>query len=281
MNIFKEAHLFSKPDINDPNIATLYHALWSDDHISKGMLESHLNPDKDGATSNHAFVAKSAAWIAAIAPPQTHRNLLDLGCGPGVYAERFAGEGYNVTGVDYSRRSLDYAKEQTVINKSNIEYHYQNYLTIDYNEQFDIVTIINKDYPVLSHSGRITLLSKIYKALKPNGMFIFDTLTPKMREPEHKTWRYNGNGGFCSADPHLLLEAVYQYNDADQTQITKTIVITDNETKCYICPYHFFTKEKIISEVEPVGFTKGAFYGDIAGSAYSDDGETICAVYLK
>jgi len=79
-----------------------------------------------------------------------------------------------------------------VLNCSGIEYHYQNYLTIDYIEQFDVITIINKDYPALSITDRITLLKKVYQALKPNGKSIFDVLTPKMRKKESRSWQLNG-----------------------------------------------------------------------------------------
>ena len=107
--------LLKKPELYALNATSLYRALWDDEHISKGMLESHLNPDEDGATNNHAFVFKSAQWIANLAPPPQFEKLLDLGCGPGIYAERFAKEGYSVTGVDYSKRSIGYAKEQTAL----------------------------------------------------------------------------------------------------------------------------------------------------------------------
>ena len=96
------------------------------------------------------------------------QQLLDLGCGPGVYAERFNKAGYKVTGIDFSKRSIEYAKQQTLLNKSNIGYHYQNYLTIDYMEQFDVVTLIYCDYAVLPITERRILLEKVYQALKPN-----------------------------------------------------------------------------------------------------------------
>ena len=37
-------------------------------------------------------------------------NLLDLGCGPGIYAELFYQYGYQVTGIDLSKRSISYAQ---------------------------------------------------------------------------------------------------------------------------------------------------------------------------
>ena len=69
---------------------------WNDEHISKGMLESHLNPNWDGASRNHQFIDKSAKWISEIAPPSLNIRLLDLGCGPGLYTERFNNIGYSV-----------------------------------------------------------------------------------------------------------------------------------------------------------------------------------------
>ncbi len=105
-----------------------------------------------------------------------------MSCGPGLYAERFSSAGYVVTGIDFSKRSIEYAKKQTLLNKSSIEYHYKNYLTIDYLEKFDVVTLIYCDYAVLSIKERHILLKKVYQALKPNGKFIFDVFTPIMRK---------------------------------------------------------------------------------------------------
>ena len=273
--------LLNKTELNAPGTIISNYDLWDDEHISKGMLKSHLNPEEEGATSKHDFVSESVQWIAQIAPPARYTNLLDLGCGPGIYAERFAKAGYSVTGVDFSKRSIGYAKEQTELNSSGIEYHLQNYLTIDYTERFDVITIINKDYPVLSITDRIILLKKVYQALKPGGKFIFDVFTPKMRAKESRTWRFHENGGFINEKPHLLLEAVYQYDDEDKTELNRNIVVTDEDVNCINIWNHYLSKEMLLSETMPIGFDKIDFFGDIAGRKYSDEGETICAVITR
>jgi len=175
----------AKPKLYDPST----NKFWDDKHISKGMLEAHLNPNWDAATRKLEFLEKSVNWILKIAPSSQYKFLLDLGCGPGLYAERFANVGYSVTGVDYSKRSIAYAKKQTLLNKSNIKYHYQNYLTIDYIEQFNLITLIYCDYAALSITDRLILLRKVYQALKPNGKFIFDVFTPLMRKDESRSWQ--------------------------------------------------------------------------------------------
>ncbi|NLG88348.1 MAG: methyltransferase domain-containing protein [Clostridiaceae bacterium] len=254
---------------------------WDDEHISKGLLEAHLNPEWDAATRKLDFVDKSVSWIAAIAPPAQFKNLLDLGCGPGIYAERFHKAGYSVTGIDFSKRSIDYAKKQSLRSKINIEYHYMNYLKIDYKERFDVITLIYCDYGALSITDRITLLKKVYEALKLGGKFIFDVFTPVKRNDESRSWHYFDNGGFWSEKPHICLESVYQYDDEDETELRQTIVITEDTVNCYNIWDHFFTTEKLVSEIKPAGFGSYELYGDVAGKEYSDTGETICIVLTK
>ncbi len=57
---------------------------WDDEHISSEMLKCHLHPTTDAASRNHNFIDKSVDWIRVIAPPQTSKKVLDLGCGPGL-----------------------------------------------------------------------------------------------------------------------------------------------------------------------------------------------------
>ncbi|WP_243428297.1 class I SAM-dependent methyltransferase [Clostridium rhizosphaerae] len=204
-----------------------------------------------------------------------------MGCGPGLYAERFNSAGYSVTGVDFSKRSILYAKEQTLLNKSNIEYHYQNNLTIDYIEQFDVITLIYCDYAALSITDRLILLRKVYQALKPNGKFIFDVFTPPMRKGENRSWKYYEKGGFFSEKPHVCLDSVYQYDDEDSTELRQSIVLTEETVNCYNIWDHFFTKDALLSEIQIAGFNTFEFYGDIAGKEFSDSGETICGVFTK
>lgn len=267
----------TKPKLYAPST----NKFWDDEHISKGMLAAHLNPNWDAATRKPEFLDKSVDWISEIAPSSQYKLLLDLGCGPGLYAERFNSAGYTVTGVDFSKRSIAYAKEQTLLNKSTIEYHYQNYLTIDYIEQFDLITLIYCDYAALSITDRLILLRKVYQALKPNGKFIFDVFTPLMRKKESHSWEYYKESGFFSEKPHICLESVYHYDDEDNTELRQSIVITEEAVNCYNIWDHFFTKEALLSEIQTAGFNTFEFYGDISGKEFSDSGETICGVLTK
>ncbi len=102
-----------------------------------------------------------------------------MGCGPGLYAERLHKKGYNITGIDFSQRSINYARKKARERNQEINYVYKNYMDINYKNEFEIVILIYCDFGVLSDIRRQVLLKKIYESLKPGGKFIFDVFTLK------------------------------------------------------------------------------------------------------
>ena len=105
---------------------------WDDSHISAHMLQAHLDPDVDAASRKPETIDRTVDWLAARLRLQPGDRLLDLGCGPGLYCTRFAARGLQVTGIDYSRRSIDYAIGHAPVRVPAIEYIYGNYLETDY-----------------------------------------------------------------------------------------------------------------------------------------------------
>lgn len=271
-------HFLVKPLIFTPSTAEF----WNHPHISKGMLEAHLNTQWDAASRKESFINESVSWISSMLPSASYPDLLDIGCGPGLYAEKFHEAGYSVTGIDFSERSITYAQEQSILNQSEIQYHYLNYLTMDYAESFDVITLIYCDYGVLSTKDRYVLLDKVYKALKPNGKFIVDVFTPVQHEgkQEQKSWEYYDAGGFWDEAPHLCLNSYYRYDEED-TVLNQTIVAGENSTECYNIWEHCFTEEALIHELKSAGFSQIELYDDVAGQPFNKEGTTICAVLTK
>ncbi|WP_242607955.1 SAM-dependent methyltransferase [Xylanimonas ulmi] len=84
---------------------------WDDDHISAQMLAAHLAPDVEAASRTHEVIDRSARWIVEVLGLGHGDRVLDLGCGPGLYACRLAHGGVAVHGVDVSRRSVAHARQ--------------------------------------------------------------------------------------------------------------------------------------------------------------------------
>ncbi|MBH1942135.1 class I SAM-dependent methyltransferase [Mobilitalea sibirica] len=277
MNELLLHYLSQKPEFYAPSTSKF----WDDEHISKGMLEAHLNPDWEPATRKHTYVRSSVDWISDITKHMENKALLDLGCGPGIYAELFTEKGFQVTGVDLSSRSIQYAKQSSSSKRLQINYHCQNYLDIVYNNEFDVVTLIYHDFGVLAPQDREKLLLKIQKALKPGGLFIVDTLSMKYYEgiKETTSWNYS-DSGFWSNRPHACISSVYRY-DKSSSYVDQYIIIEKDCINCYNIWNHAFTTEELRNDLYGAGFQTVDFFGGVAGEAYSDAGQTICAVARK
>ncbi|QVK17535.1 methyltransferase domain-containing protein [Mycoplasmatota bacterium] len=251
---------------------------WDDEHISEQMLKAHLHPEWDAASRNFNFIENSVKWISETAPVDQFSQVLDLGCGPGLYANQLNKLGYQVTGIDFSKRSIEYAKEH---NKQNT-YYYQNYLDIDYENEFDLIILIYCDYAVLSPSERMILLNKIFKALKKGGKFIFDVFTPiyYKGKTESTNWSLNEEGGFFKPNPHLCLEAHYIYDN--NIRLNQFVVIDEKDNIDVFRIWDtYFTKETLTNEIKSINFKNIEFYSDVCGKPYDLQHETMCIVLEK
>lgn len=171
---------------------------WNDEHISKGMLEAHLAANWDAASRRASFMDASVAWIAETIPPTTYPRLLDLGCGPGLYAERFEQAGYAVTGVDVSARSIAYAKQAAQEDDRKAVFYVADYLLLDLHSSFDFATLIYCDYGALSTEDRAELLRRAAHHLRPGGRFLLDVSTVHAFEQFQETqyWALCREGGY-------------------------------------------------------------------------------------
>lgn len=254
---------------------------WDDPHISKGMLTAHLNPELESATRKYEFIVKSVDWIKNLTDENHGKKLLDLGCGPGIYSELFAERGFDVTGLDISERSINYAKESSFKKKLNIDYQLKSYLDMDYTEEFDIITLIYCDFGVLNTEEREKLLKKIYKALKPGGILIFDVFSQNEyhAKEENTNWVYE-NGGYWSEKPYACLYSFLRYDEAD-TFLEQYVVVEEDSVKCYNLWNHAFNKQELSKDINIAGFSKSEFYDDVSGKKYTGESNTICVAACK
>ncbi len=145
-----------------PTLFQFYTAedLWTDDHTSKKMLEYYLNESVDLSSRNSDFISRSVKWIVTHFGINTKPSIADFGCGPGLYTTLFAENNADVTGIDFSGRSIEYAKKIADQKRLNITYCQKNYLEFETENRFDLITMIFCDYCALSPAKRKTMLAK-------------------------------------------------------------------------------------------------------------------------
>lgn len=202
------------------------HPFWNDPHISRSMLKAHLDPHTDRASRQQKMIEQSVQWILGLHP--NPKTLLDLGCGPGLYTEKFYGAGLHVTGIDLSERSIRYAMQAN----PNIFYRVGNYLELAEENAYDMVTLIYYDYGVLSPEDRAILVQKIHCALKPGGMFVLDVLHENYKHPFQEGTGIIEMGDFFTQEAHTVTKTSMYYPDTRNT-LEQYDVRTETETKTY------------------------------------------------
>lgn len=254
-------------------------AFWDDENISKYMLEAHLNPDFEGASRTYDFIQQSVNWIANYCDGGNGKKLLDLGCGPGIYAELLAEKGFNVTGIDFSERSIKYAKQHAAEHHKNIHYYYQNYLEIDYTNEFDVAILIYCDFGVLPPKDRAVLLKKIYQALKLGGFLILDGFTAMNDFRENETVEYQEHG-FWTEEPHVAIHRNFMYKDTANT-LEQHVIVTEDDCECYNIWNQLYSQETLEAEIRNAGFTSTDYYANASGEKFTGEESTICVVAKK
>lgn len=254
-------------------------ALWTDEHTSKKMLEFHLDESKDLSSRNKAFIEQSARWIISRFNIEPNKSVADFGCGPGLYTTLFAETGAEVTGIDFSKRSLEYARETASRKGLDISYHHQNYLAFDTKKKFDLITMIFCDFCALSPTQRKTLLGKFSSFLKPSGSVLFDVHSLNIFNGRVEESRYERNqlNGFWSPDEYFGFVNSFKYPD-ELVTLDKYTIIERSRTRVIYNWLQYFSLDSLRTELEMNGFNPTAFYSDVAGTPYREDTSDIAVI---
>ncbi len=100
------------------------------------------------------------------------KTILDLGCGTGKHDFLFAKKGYNITGVDLSKKMINIANQNK---HKKLEFLQGDVRDINLNKKFDVViSLFHVASYQTSNEDFDNYLQTAYKHLKKGGLFIFD-----------------------------------------------------------------------------------------------------------
>lgn len=275
-NMIKQIkELSKKPPLYDKSGGNI----WTEGYLDEQMLSSHLNPEFDGASRKAITIEKTIEFF--------HNNILkanstilDLGCGPGLYAEELCKKGHKVTGIDFSQNTIDYANSSARKQGLRIEYKCDNFLNLKYIEKYDVVMQIYGELNTFSDDDRDSLLNVVNRSLKPNGLFVFDVTTPVLRKKcgIKKEW-YVSDGGFWRKDTHIVFEEGFKYDD--DIWLDQYIVVDSEKIQVYRNWFHDYRIENIKDIIENAGFRIVNAMGSLSGEELREDSDWIAVVAQK
>jgi SAM-dependent methyltransferase len=247
---------------------------WDDPYICAHLLAGQVDAQSDGASRRLEVVEREVARLVEALRLEPGHSVLDLGCGPGLYATQLALRGLEVTGVDYAQCAIAYAQEQAEAQERAITYRYQDYLELEDEGAFDAVLLVNGDFSSHSPPERRRLLGNIHRALKPGGWLALEVVTRahQSRYGIRNQW-YVTEGGVWRPGLHLVLEESFSYPQQAISLNQYVIADADGAVTVYRNWFQAFTPASIAAQLEAQGFGVDLVGGGIRGAAYSEQSE--------
>lgn len=256
--------------------------LWTDEHTSAQMLQYHLNESIDVSSRNHAFIDRSVRWIVSHFNLGPDTAVADFGCGPGLYTFRLAQTGASVTGIDFSSRSIEYAKKAAAEKGLNISYLNENYLDFETGRRFDLIGMIMCDFCALSPAQRKTLLAKFRTLLNPGGAILLDvyTLTAFNQKTESGMYELNQLNGFWSPNDYYAFVNTFKY-ETEKVSLDKYTIIEQNRTRTVYNWLQYFSRDRLTQELTENGFEIEDSFANVAGDPFNLQSTEMAVVAKK
>ena len=256
--------------------------LWTDEHTSEQMLMFHLNEDIDVSSRKTEFISRSVEWIASHFKVGAGIKIADFGCGPGLYAMRLAQKQADVTGIDFSERSIQYAQEVSAKEGLSIHYVNQNYLDFETDDRFHLILMIMCDFCALSPIQRKQMLSKFHRILEPGGSVLLDVYSQKAFDQREETAMYEANllNGFWSPNKYYGFLNTFKY-EKEKVVLDKYTLIEEARTRAIYNWLQYFSPETLEREFVECGFAVEKLYSDVAGSPFDSESKEFAVVAKK
>ena len=199
---------------------------WHELGFSARMLDEHLSQAHDAASRRSPTIDRQVAWIHAELLGGTPTAVLDLGCGPGLYAERLAALGHRCVGIDVSPASIAFARARAATAGDRLRYVEGDVRATDLGHGYGLVMMLFGEFNTLPRGDAAALLSRAHAALASGGILLLEPHTAEAvraigREPAR--WSTAASGLFADA-PHLLLTESSWDEDARAATVRHFVV---------------------------------------------------------
>lgn len=257
--------------------------LWTDEYTAQQMLNYHLNEELALTSRTRDFIDRSTSWMKSRFAIGEGTRIADFGCGPGLYTNRLARFGAQVTGLDFSANSIRYARETAERENLAVDYRQQNYLDFEDDQQFDLICMIMCDFCALSPQQRQRLLGIFRRHLKDGGSLFLDVYSLHAYNQRQECAKYELNqlNGFWAADEYYGFLNIFKYDKA-KVVLDKYSIFEANGRKRTIYNWlQYYSLDTLRQEFTENGFDIRETYADAAGTFYKEDTAEIAVVAEK
>jgi ubiquinone/menaquinone biosynthesis C-methylase UbiE len=209
--------IYHRPDWSKP-LSEAKNLPWNEPDFSERMLREHMDESHGAATRVAAERAAQLDWLWAKLALQAGSRLLDVTCGPGLYAVELARRGCQVTGVDFSPAAIAYARDLARSEglAAACAFIEQDVREMDFARMdFDAALFLYGQLAVFMKAEAQTLLGKIAQALKPGGRLGVELLNQKRVDKTRSEWWFTDDKGLWGDRPFLHLGERFWYEEEE------------------------------------------------------------------
>jgi SAM-dependent methyltransferase len=199
---------------------------WDEPGFSARMLREHLTQDHDRASRRAERIDRQVDWLHRALLGTRPGRVLDLGCGPGLYAERLARLGHSCVGIDFSPASIAHARARAESQGLDCEYQLEDLCGAHFGNGFDLALLIFGELDTFPAEQAGALLTKARRALAPGGALVLEVheeawVRERARRPP--IW-FTERRGLFSDEPYLcLLECAW--NEAQRVSTERYLIL--------------------------------------------------------
>jgi SAM-dependent methyltransferase len=230
---------------------------WDEPGFSGRMLAEHLSQEHDAASRRFNIVDEQVAWIQDVILSGKTVKVLDVCCGPGLYAHRLARRGYEVSGIDYSPASIEYAEAEARREGLAATYQHRDVRTGDYGDGYGLAFIIFGEFNTFRPDDGRAVLDNMYRALAPGGVVLLEVHPREVVKwigTTPASWRAE-EAGLFSDRPYLRLDENF-WDEEGATATTRYYIVdaATGEVTRYAQTFQAYTDEEYRALLRDVGF---------------------------
>ena len=237
---------------------------WDDPAFSERMLREHLDQSTGAASRVTAEREAQLDWFWQKLALQPGSRVLDITCGPGLYAVALAGRGCYVTGVDFGPAAVAYARQlaadQGVTDRCT--FHQQDVRQMDFDGAgFDAALLIYGQLAVMPPDAAQDVLRRAARALRPGGRICLELLNPARVDKKNSSWWYMDDTGLWGERPFFHLGERF-WDEENRASIERFLILhleTGQLDEIELCDQTYIPDE-VTAMLQTAGFSHTDHY---------------------
>ncbi len=255
---------------------------WHEPVFGERMLREHLDDAHGAASRKTVDRIWQLAWLWRHLALNPGDRVLDLTCGPGLYAVPLAERGCEVLGVDFNPAAIAYARELAIAAGVAGRCRFVQADVTAWTPEparYDAVLFLYGQLAVFPPDQARRLLQMTATALRPGGRLCVELLDPDRVDRSSSRWWYTDDQGLWGDAPFLHLGE--RFWDAESLTSTERFLILHLETGSLdeiLLHDQVYPVEVMSGHITAAGFAQVAVYAAWDGAPIADAAEWVVYV---